>query len=251
MVRKFHHSINFVCLQKLAMNLFYSNDIQESTVVLHDDEAKHCAKVLRKVVGDEIHVIDGCGNFYKVRIDVVDKKDCYCSILETTPHLGCHNYYVRMCVAPTKNIDRFEFFVEKAVEIGVDEIVPICCDNSERKVLKLDRIERIVLSAMKQSYKATMPTLHEMKAVKAVLAADYSGKKCIAHCENQEKKLLRDEVAKGEEITILIGPEGDFSLAEIQQAKQQGWIPISLGESRLRTETAAIAAVHTVEVMNQ
>ena len=233
------------------MNLFYSNDIQESTIVLHDDEAKHCTRVLRKVAGDEIHVIDGCGNLYKVRIDSADKKDCYCSILETTPHLGCHNYYVRMCVAPTKNIDRFEFFVEKAVEIGIDEIVPICCDNSERKVLKLDRIERIVLSAMKQSYKATMPTLCEMTPVSEVLAANYSGKKCIAHCENQEKKLLRNEVEKGGEITILIGPEGDFSFKEIAQAKQQGWTPISLGESRLRTDRAALAAVHTVEVMNQ
>jgi 16S rRNA (uracil1498-N3)-methyltransferase len=156
-----------------------------------------------------------------------------------------------MCVAPTKNIDRFEFFVEKAVEIGVDEIVPICCENSERKVVKLDRIERIVLSAMKQSYKAQMPVISEMTDVKEILSTAFSGKKCIAHCEEQQKQLLRDVVVKGEEITILIGPEGDFSLDEISLAQKNNWIPISLGESRLRTETAAIAAVHTVEVMNE
>lgn len=233
------------------MNLFFSKDIDAHSIVLTDDEAKHCAKVLRKTIGDEIHVIDGNGNLYKARIDSVGKHDCVCSICEKTEHFGTHSYYVRMCVAPTKNIDRFEFFIEKAVEIGVDEIVPICCENSERKVVKLDRIERIVLSAMKQSYKAQMPVIREMTDVKEILSTAFSGKKCIAHCEEQQKQLLRDVVVKGEEITILIGPEGDFSLDEIYLAQKNNWIPISLGESRLRTETAAIAAVHTVEVMNE
>ncbi len=233
------------------MNLFFSSEIDEHSIVLNEDEAKHCTKVLRKVVVDEINVIDGLGNLYYARIESIGKRDCVCSIIRKVENFGSHNYYVRMCVAPTKNIDRFEFFVEKAVEIGVDEIIPICSENSERKILKLDRIERIVLSAMKQSYKATMPKLSELTDVKTIIATLYQGKKCIAHCENQEKKLLRDEIEKGGEITILIGPEGDFSLSEIELAKKNGWIPISLGESRLRTETAAIAAVHVVEVMNQ
>lgn len=233
------------------MNLFYSNDITESQITLPEDEAKHCTKVLRKNVGDEIHVIDGCGNLYLARIEAVGKRDCVCTVIEKTAGFGKHDYYVRMCVAPTKNIDRFEFFVEKAVEIGVDEIIPIVSENSERKVLKLDRIERIVLSAMKQSYKATMPIVAELTDIKDVLAAKYDGVKCIAHCEEQEKQLLRDVAAANKTITILIGPEGDFSLKEIEQAKQNGWTPVSLGESRLRTETAAIAAVHTVNVMNQ
>jgi 16S rRNA (uracil1498-N3)-methyltransferase len=233
------------------VNLFFSREIDDHSIVLTDDEAKHCTKVLRKIVGDEIHVIDGNGNLYMAKIVSVGKRDCVCEIVSKTERFGSHNYYVRMCVAPTKNIDRFEFFVEKAVEIGVDEIVPICCENSERKVVKLDRIERIVLSAMKQSYKAQMPVISEMTDVKEILSTAFSGKKCIAHCEEQQKQLLRDVVVKGEEITILIGPEGDFSLDEISLAQKNNWIPISLGESRLRTETAAIAAVHTVEVMNE
>ena len=233
------------------MNLFYSTEIDGHTIVLGEEESRHCVKVLRKTVGDEIHVIDGNGNLYTAQIVSVGKRDCVCEIVSTTEHFGSHDYYVRMCVAPTKNIDRFEFFVEKAVEIGVDEIVPLLCENSERKTINLERVERIVLSAMKQSYKATKPDIVEMTDIKKVLSAAYNGKKCIAHCENQEKQLLRDVAEKHGEITILIGPEGDFSIKEIELAKQNGWIPVSLGESRLRTETAAIAAVHTVEVMNQ
>ncbi|MCQ2959989.1 MAG: 16S rRNA (uracil(1498)-N(3))-methyltransferase [Bacteroidales bacterium] len=233
------------------MNLFFSTEIDEHSIILNEDEAKHCTKVLRKTVGDNIHVIDGNGNLYLVRIDSIGKRDCVCSILQKTEHFGKHDYYLRMCVAPTKNIDRFEFFVEKAVEIGVDEIIPVCSENSERKILKLDRVERIVLSAMKQSYKAYMPKLSEMIEVDKVITSDFSGKKCIAHCEDLEKILLRNEVEPGKEITILIGPEGDFSITEIELAIQNNWIPVSLGESRLRTETAAIAAVHTVELMNQ
>ncbi len=233
------------------MNLFYSNDITETQITLPEEEAKHCTKVLRKTVGDEVHVIDGAGNLYLTRIETVNKRDCVCTIIEKTISFGTHNYFVRMCVAPTKNIDRFEFFVEKAVEIGVDEIIPVLSENSERKVLKLDRIERIVLSAMKQSYKATMPILHELTDIKEILSANYEGVKCIAHCENQEKQLLRNVAQENKTITILIGPEGDFSVKEIEQAKRNGWLPVSLGESRLRTETAAIAAVHTVNVMNQ
>ena len=233
------------------MNLFYSSEIDEHTITLCDDEAKHCAKVLRKSVGDEIRVIDGNGSLYTARIDSIGKRDCICAIIDKIENFGAHNYYVRMCVAPTKNIDRFEFFVEKAVEIGVDEIVPICSENSERKVINIDRIERIVLSAMKQSYKAKMPLIAEMTPIKDVLSASYSGLKCIAHCEDSQKFLLRDMIKDFHEISILIGPEGDFSKSEIEIAMQHEWKPVSLGESRLRTETAAVAAVHTVNLMKQ
>lgn len=232
------------------MNVFYTNDIQGQTLVLADEEAKHCTKVLRKVIGDTVHVIDGLGNLYTAEILSIGKRDCFCAIQDVHPHYGTHDYYLRMCVAPTKNIDRFEFFVEKAVEIGVDEIIPICCENSERRIIKLDRIERIVLSAMKQSYKAQMPKLAEMTDIADVLAAPYQGLRAIAHCEEQEKVLLQKRIVPHEETTILIGPEGDFSLSEITTALQLGWSPVSLGTSRLRTETAAIAAVHTVSLCN-
>ncbi len=233
------------------MNLFYSTEIDTHTITLVDDEAKHCTKVLRKSIGDEVFVIDGNGNLYTARIESIGKRDCICSIIDKVENFGNHDYYVRMCVAPTKNIDRFEFFVEKAVEIGVDEIIPVCSENSERKVVNVERIERIVLSAMKQSYKAKMPLVTEMTPIKTIITNSFSGLKCIAHCEEEKKSLLRDAIKDVQEITILIGPEGDFSLSEISSAKQNGWIPVSLGESRLRTETAAIAAVHTVNLMKQ
>lgn len=232
------------------MNIFYSPNTVQNAIILPEEESKHCTKVLRKSVGDSIHIIDGKGNLFLAKIEEINKKNCICSILETHTNYGNHNYFLRMCVAPTKNIDRFEFFIEKAVEIGVNEIIPIITENSERRILKLDRIERIILSAMKQSYKATMPILHELTDVKTVLKTDFAGIKCIAHCEEDEKQYLQNLTIKNKQTTILIGPEGDFSVKEIQLAKQFNWQAISLGESRLRTETAGIVAVHSVHFLH-
>lgn len=234
------------------MNLFYSEHITNNAIILTDEESIHCTKVLRKSVGNTIHVIDGKGNLFLAKIEEISKKQCVCSIVETQNNFGQHSHHVRMCIAPTKNIDRFEFFVEKAVEIGINEIIPILCENSERKILKLERIERIVISAMKQSYKAQKPIIHELTDIKSILKTQFDGIKCIAHCEeNEEKKLLQTVAQKNHQHTILIGPEGDFSKSEIELALKNNWTAISLGNSRLRTETAGIVAVHTISLINE
>ncbi|MCL2329325.1 MAG: 16S rRNA (uracil(1498)-N(3))-methyltransferase [Bacteroidetes bacterium] len=228
------------------MQLFYSNIRNGHYITLHDEEKNHCTKVLRKSTNDIIHIIDGNGNLYEARISTINKHDCVCTILHTTPQFGAHNYKLTMCVAPTKNSDRFEFFVEKAVEFGVDEIIPIRTENSERKILKPERIEKIILSAMKQSYKAYKPILHELTDFKDVLKNPIVGAACIAHCYEGEKQKLPQILQHNSSICIAIGPEGDFSEHEVAQALEKQWQAITLGESRLRTETAAIAAVHSV-----
>ncbi len=228
------------------MQLFYSNTIHNGCITLNDEEKNHCTKVLRKTVGDVVHIIDGAGNLYETRIMAISKHDCVCAIEIVTPQFGAHNYKLSMCVAPTKNSDRFEFFVEKAVEFGIDEIIPIRTDNSERKILKPERIEKIILSAMKQSYKAYKPQLYELTDFSELLKNPVNGIACIAHCYDGEKQKLPEILQANSRICIAIGPEGDFSEREVKQAIDNHWKAITLGESRLRTETAAIAAVHSV-----
>lgn len=228
------------------MHLFYSTTVTDNYITLHDEEKNHCTKVLRKTTGDVIHIIDGKGNLYETRIEAINKHDCVCAVLHCTPQFGAHNYRLTMCVAPTKNSDRFEFFVEKAVEFGIDEIIPIRTDNSERKILKLERIEKIILSAMKQSYKAYKPLLHELTDFKDVLKIPVAGTACIAHCYEGAKQKLPHILQHNSTVCIAIGPEGDFSEQEVAQALSKQWNAVTLGESRLRTETAAIAAVHSV-----
>ena len=230
------------------MHLFYSPEILNGSLELPQDEAIHCTKVLRRNVGDKIHIIDGQGTKYLAQITNVLGKHVDFSILEQEANFGYFPYKIRMFVAPTKNMDRFEFFVEKAVEMGICEIHPILCSNSERKVIKPERVERIIISAMKQSYKARKPLLLPMRKLSEVLKDDWSGKKFIAHCEDGEKKTLKD-FGKQDCTNILIGPEGDFSLEEIALAKQNNWTEISLGNTRLRTETAALAALHSVHFL--
>lgn len=228
------------------MQLFYSNTIYNEHIILHDEEKNHCTKVLRKNTNDIIYIIDGNGTLYESRIDVINRYDCVCTIVHTTPQFGAHNYKLTMCVAPTKNSDRFEFFVEKAVEFGIDEIIPIRTVNSERKILKPERIEKIILSAMKQSYKAYKPVLHELTDFSDLLKRPINGTACIAHCYEGEKQKLPQILQHNSTICIAIGPEGDFSEQEVAQAIDAQWKAITLGKSRLRTETAAIAAVHGV-----
>ncbi|MDA3883577.1 MAG: 16S rRNA (uracil(1498)-N(3))-methyltransferase [Bacteroidales bacterium] len=227
------------------MDIFYSELLQDSHIALSSDESKHCMKVLRHKTGDTIHVIDGKGNLYLCRITKISQKHTIAEILETHEDYGSHQFTVRMAVAPTKNMQRYEFFVEKAVELGVNEIIPILTDHSERKVVKTERIERIVLAAMKQSYKAHKPIVHEMTPFEDIVFEKYPGYKAIAHCEDGDKQSVM-HIAKPTDITILIGPEGDFSLKEIQLAMENNWLPISLGPQRFRTETAAIMALHSV-----
>lgn len=251
------------------MELFYSYDISGSTARLDSEESGHCVRVLRHRAGDEISVIDGLGTLFKCRLAVADPKGAEAEILERVPGFGAVPYRLTMAVCPTKNIDRFEWFVEKATEFGVDAIVPLVGDHSERKQLKPERLRRILLSATKQSLKARIPALGELVSVREFLkspsgtcASDGTGMahgsgpvvpelKLICCCFEPEggRRTITEAIRAAEPgipVTVLIGPEGDFSDDEVTLAMKNGWIPVSLGESRLRTETAALAAVAAV-----
>lgn len=231
------------------MNIFFSDIIQHSNIVLPEDESRHCIKVLRHSKGDIINCIDGKGNLYEAEIIEITKKHCIAHILSQTEQYGVFPYTVRIAVAPTKNIDRFEFFVEKAVELGVSEIIPLLCEHSERKIVKPDRLEKIILSAMKQSHKAQRPLLRDITPFSKLITEDFAGIRCIAHCETSQQRTSLTSFKRPQESTIIIGPEGDFSPDEISAALAKGWTPIHLGESRLRTETAAIAAIQSIHVL--
>lgn len=240
------------------MELFYSRDIEGGICRLDKDESGHCVKVLRHRVGDEISVIDGCGTMHRCRITSDSPKGVEAMVLEETPDWGGHPYRLHMAVCPTKNNDRYEWFVEKACEIGLDEVSPVIGEHSERRVFKTARVEKILVSAAKQSLKGAVPMVHEPVSVKEFIegmvgsGAEGNGAggplKLIAYCfeDNRVPRRSIKEVLSGYEgrdIIVLIGPEGDFSRAEAELAIQNGFIPVHLGESRLRTETAALTAV--------
>lgn len=235
------------------MEIFYSNSIDGDTLTLGGDEAMHCSKVLRHRAGDEIGVIDGLGTLYKCVLTDSDPRGCRARIIEATPGFGSHPYNLTLAVCPTKNTDRYEWFAEKATEIGVDTLVPVIGDRSERKVLKTDRLRRIVLSAAKQSLKGAVPQIREALSVKEFIeSAPADAVKLICYCFDDCEKNTVAQVLKGirpgkaEPVIILIGPEGDFSPAEAALARSLGWLPVTLGPSRLRTETAAIVAAAQV-----
>ena len=246
------------------MELFYSNDIEGGICRLDKDESGHCVKVLRHRTGDEISVIDGCGTLYSCRITSDSPKGVEAMVLEETSDWGGHPYRLHMAVCPTKNNDRYEWFVEKACEIGLDEVSPVIGEHSERRVFKTARVEKILVSAAKQSLKGAVPVVNEPVSVKEFIdrMADGSGAggvgaggvgasgplKLIAYCFEDERVPRRSikEVLggyEGSDVVVLIGPEGDFSKAEAELAIQNGFIPVHLGDSRLRTETAALTAV--------
>lgn len=231
------------------MHVFYTPDIQ-SKAELPEEEAQHCTRVLRLTTGDEITLTDGKGNFYRAEITTATNKRCLIAIKETIfqePLCPCH---LHIAVAPTKNMDRNEWFAEKATEIGLNELTFLNCRFSERKVIKTERIEKILVSAIKQSLKARIPLLNEMMDFDKFITQDFKGQKFIAHCYEGEKPPLKEVLQKGEDALVLIGPEGDFSEEEVSKAIQQGFTPISLGKSRLRTETAALVACHTINLLN-
>ena len=229
--------------------IFFTPDIL-SNVELPAEEALHCIKVLRKKEGDEILLTDGKGFFYDAEIMQANPKHCMVNILKTIEQPKGWNFNLQIAFAPTKNIDRIEWFAEKATEIGIDHLSPILCRHSERKEIKAQRIEKILVSAMKQSQKALLPQLDDMQSFSKFIKQEFDGQKFIAHCYPQEKVLLKDIYKKGGNALILIGPEGDFSEEEVKMAIDNGFEPISLGESRLRTETAALVACHTLHVLN-
>ena len=232
------------------MHLFYTPDITGISYTLTEEESKHAVRVLRLTEGEIIQLIDGKGSFFEARIVDANPKRCSVEVIRQQAEYGKRNSYLHIAVAPTKNIDRLEWFLEKATEIGIDEITPILCEHSERKVIKEDRLEKVIVSAMKQSLKAYLPKLNPMTPLESVLKAGFQGKKFIAHCYDHDKRTLKNEVAGSSSNLILIGPEGDFSEAELESAiKTNGFIPVSLGQSRLRTETAALVACHTCNLL--
>ena len=231
------------------MHVFYTPDIQ-THAELPEEEAQHCVRVLRLNIGDQITLTDGKGNFYRAEISAATNKRCMVNILETTYQEPLWSGHLHIAMAPTKNMDRTEWFAEKATEIGIDAITCLNCRFSERREIKPARLEKILVSAMKQSQKATLPQLEGMTDFKSFVSQPFDGRKFIAHCEDGDKTLLKQTYRPGENALVLIGPEGDFSPEEIELALQQGFEPISLGDSRLRTETAALVACHTIHVLN-
>lgn len=243
------------------MELFYSTDIRKDTVLLKGQEADHCARVLRHKAGDTVFIIDGKGWLYNctvVSLNVPKRGDAEveCRIVEKSEGVGGRPYRLVMAVCPTKNMDRYEWFAEKATELGVDAIVPLVSDHSIRTTVKKERLEALVLSATKQSLKSCLPEVEDAVSVSDFLLRDFGegALKLIAHCEEGEKKTIREYVSTSQKplnVVIMIGPEGDFSEREIALAKEKGFLPLTLGPSRLRVETAAVVSVSEIYFASQ
>lgn len=218
---------------------------------LPQDEAQHALRVLRLGMGDELHLMDGKGAFHRAVITEADNHHCRYRILESVPQQPEWTGKIHIAVAPTKNMDRMEWFVEKATEIGFDRLTLLDCRFSERRVVKNERLEKIIVSAMKQSHKAWLPQLDEMTPFrKFITQPDLPAQRFIAHCYEGEKPFLLDLLAPCTPALVLIGPEGDFSIDEVREAEAAGFRSVSLGTSRLRTETAALVAVHMMRIRN-
>lgn len=233
------------------MQLFHSPDITENTsqFTFEREESKHIVKVLRKNIGDTLHITNGKGWLFTAEISVPNINKCTATIVSKLLQPK-RNYNLHLAVAPTKMNDRYEWFLEKATEIGIDSITPIICDHSERKFIKAERFERILQSAMKQSLSCYLPKLNSAIAFQDYIKQDFETDIYIAHCEETDRKSLKQQLKPNTDITILIGPEGDFSVKEIAKALENNFIPVTLGETRLRTETAAIVACHSVTFVN-
>ena len=234
------------------MYLFYAPDIKDS-LTLPEEESNHCVQVLRRTAGDEVVVTDGEGNLYHCIITNPHRKHCELRIERVETPEALHEGWIRIGIAPTKNIDRTEWAIEKCVEMGADEIVLLLCEHSERKTVNMERLQKIVVSAAKQSLKARFPIL---KPLTKMTDLTIEGDRFIAHCiegykATDDKRALKDKIVRGHETTVLIGPEGDFSPEEVAWALEQGYEPVSLGAARLRTETAAVVACCTAVLINE
>jgi 16S rRNA (uracil1498-N3)-methyltransferase len=235
------------------MHVFYTPDIQDPSVyVLNEEESRHCSKVLRLAIGDKVFLVDGKGGLYQAKIASESKRNVSLSILQVTRNYQQRNYHIHIAIAPTKNIDRIEWFLEKATEIGIDEITPIICERSERKIVKEERLEKVITSAVKQSLQAYHPVLNSAISFDKFLKQDFNAEKMIAHCIDNEQRVFMNEVVKASSrYLVLIGPEGDFTAQEIQMALTAGFIPLTLGKTRLRTETAGLAACFELNYINR
>jgi len=234
------------------MQLFYNPDINTTVNEFSFDkeESKHIVKVLRKKESDTLHVTNGLGFLFTTEIIFASEKKCTVKIIHSEFHQP-NDFYLHLAVAPTKMNERFEWFLEKATEIGVQEITPIICDHSERKIIKTERFAKIIESAMKQSLQFHLPKLNEPIPFSTFINQKKEGDLFIAHCEETEKRLLKESIIKNQKYTLLIGPEGDFSEKEIKLALENTYIPVSLGNTRLRTETAAVVACHSIVFANE
>ncbi|MCB9360940.1 MAG: 16S rRNA (uracil(1498)-N(3))-methyltransferase [Flavobacteriales bacterium] len=234
------------------MNIFYTPNITAtSNFVLDETESKHAIKVLRLNQGDKICLVDGTGTFYTAEIINAHAKKCEVKIFEKNTEEN-NKPIIHIAIAPTKNNDRLEWFIEKTTEIGITTISPIICDHSERKVLKTERLEKRAISAMKQSLKATLPIINEAVSFKSFIdSTSENTEKYIAHCYDEHQQHLKEIYTTGKDCLVLIGPEGDFSLQEIELALKNGFKPISLGKSRLRTETAGLIACNILNLLNE
>jgi 16S rRNA (uracil1498-N3)-methyltransferase len=232
------------------MQLFYCPDIVKGVRILPADEALHCIKVLRKTEGDEIDITDGLGGFYKARLTNSTVKNCAFTILSTSQTVK-PDYSIHIALSPTKSPERMEWFVEKVVEIGIDSISFFQSEHSERSHLNLDRLRKKAISAMKQSERAFLPVIHEMKKFEDIIQNTDSSNKYIAHRENNSTLQLLNAAGKNGHFTILIGPEGGFSAGEIREATDVGFVPVLLGNHRLRTETAGVVACTILSMVNQ
>ena len=233
------------------MNLFYTPDAIGGTYPLSEEESNHIARVLRFKKGGIVYLTNGKGDLFKAEIINDNPKSCVVNIIETTSNYGKRNYSLHIAIAPTKNTDRFEWFLEKATEIGIEEITPLICEHSERREVKPDRLNKVIVSAMKQSVKCFVPKLTEAQPFNAFVSQNYDCQKLICSVDALKTLLMKDLYVTKKDVLLLIGPEGDFSPNEIALAEKSNFKKVSLGDSRLRTETAGIVACHSIALLNQ
>lgn len=234
------------------MHIFYTPELSSDTFTLNEEESRHCSKVLRLGIGEIVHLIDGKGGLFEAEISAISKKNVQLRVIRSQREFGKRNHHLHIAIAPTKNIDRLEWFLEKATEIGIDEITPLICDRSERKIVKEERLEKVITSAVKQSLTAYHPQLNQTISFSDFMKLEFTGERLIAHCiDDSAKQFINEVVSKHQSYLILIGPEGDFSPIEVNSALQNGFKPVTLGTTRLRTETAALAACFEVNYLNR
>lgn len=232
------------------MHLFYTPDITSDNYIFDAEESKHCIRVLRLSLNDIVFLTDGKGRLYEAEIIDDNMKACKVKVLNITDEFRKRKYKIHLAVAPTKNLNRMEWFIEKATEIGIDEFTPLICEHSEKTYFKAERMSKICISAMKQSLQTYLPVLNDPAKFTEFVSQFSFSEKYICWCETDTTSSLKNIYQQGKDVIILIGPEGDFSKDEISQAIQHGFVPVSLGLNRLRTETAALAACHTINLLN-
>jgi 16S rRNA (uracil1498-N3)-methyltransferase len=235
------------------MQVFYAPEISGEKYILDRNESKHIVRVLRMREGTHVNLIDGRGNLYEGIIGDPDPARCTIEIKAVVHDFEKRNYRIHIAISPLKNPERFEWFIEKAVEIGIDEITPVICKNTEKPGIKTDRIKNLIISAMKQSLKASEPELHDPASFMDFIRQTHHGRLMIAHCypDDTGREKISEVYSKGEDAVIMIGPEGDFSKEETLEAISNNFTQIHLGSSRLRTETAGVAACHSIYFINQ